>query len=517
MARELRNPATGRVVGTYEEHSEAEFAAMVAEARGAQPAWAAVPPRKRGKVLRRMGRELFLMADEACLAMSRCTGKSFMDAYAGELLPGALCLRHYARIAPRVLRPRKIRRSSLFFYNKSSTLYREPWGVVGVISPWNYSLGIPVHEVGMALAAGNAVILKVASQAEPVGNVIAEAARRAGLPAGLLQVVRMPGAVAGRTFIESGIGKLFFTGSVGTGKELMRLAAERLLPLSLELGGADPMIVLKDANLRRAAYGVAWAGMSNAGQSCGGVQRVYVERPAYEAFKAELLTAVRGLRFGYAEGADCSIEVGTVATEEQRKAVEAQVADALGKGAKAILSHPEELPAGNFHRAVVLEGVRPGMRLWSEECFGPVVSLESFDTEAEAVARANDSPLGLSASVWTRDGRKAGRIAAALEAGAVSLNDHLMSHGMAETPWGGRKLSGIGRTHGALGLEEMTQPKVVVRDLFPGIDKDLFWHPYTEKGRKALDAAYRLLYGPRRGAKPLALLSLFVSRLGKKG
>jgi succinate-semialdehyde dehydrogenase/glutarate-semialdehyde dehydrogenase len=513
----LRNPATGKEICELKEHSAADLAGMVAASRKAQAAWAALSLRERARRLLKMKTDILMRADEIAMTISRCTGKSFLDAHLVEVMPAALSLAQYAKMAPRLLKPRRIPRSSLVFYNKSSVLYREPWGVVGIISPWNYPLGIPFHEVVMALAAGNGVVLKVATQVQPVGEEIARIVKAAGLPEGLFALAHVPGSKAGKAFIASGIDRLCFTGSVEVGKELMGLAAQRLLPISLELGGADPMIVFADANMRRSAYGVLWAGLSNAGQSCGGVQRIYVEKTAYEAFKAELLAAVKTLRFGYSDSPDCDIDVGSIATEAQRETIEAQVADALSKGARLALKYPDNLPKGNYHPAVVLEGVAPGMRLWREECFGPVLSLDSFASEDEAAAKANDSDLGLTASVWTKNGRKAGRMAARLQAGAISLNDHLMTHGMAETPWGGYKLSGIGRTHGAIGLEEMTQPKVVIQDLFPGIPKNLFWHPYSTKVKDALETAASLLAGPGKRMRLGNFLGLFLKRLGKKG
>jgi len=366
----------------------------------------------------------------------------------------------------------------------------------------------------MGLVAGNGVVLKVATQAQPVGEMLASLVGAADLPKGLFSLVHMAGSAAGKAFVESGIAKLFFTGSVAVGKELMRLASARLLPLSLELGGNDPMIVLPDACLPRAASGAIWAGFSNAGQSCGGVQRILAHSSVYDELKRLLVEGIRELRMGASGGPD--VEIGALATEAQRRIVEEQLADALAKGASIAISHPAELPKGNFHRCVLLENVSSDMRVMREECFGPLITLEPYEEIGEAIAKANDSELGLTASVWTRRGRLAQAGAERLEAGCVTLNDHLMSHGMAETPWGGYKLSGLGRTHGALGLEEMTQPKVVVRDHYPSIAKNLFWHPYSADLLKGLKGALRLLYGKPSDGSFLALVGLFLGRMKAK-
>jgi len=506
-------PATGRVLSGQKEHSVGEFSEKMVLARAAQKKWAELSRGKRRAAMMRLVPALKARSEELAAIISRCTGKSLVDALATEVFPGLLGIGYYAKEGARILRPRKIPGSTILFFNKKSILTHEPYGVIGIISPWNYPFGIPFHEVLMALTAGNAVMLKVATQVQPVGDFIEELALEAGLPAGLVQTVHLPGAVAGKTFIEGGIGKLFFTGSVAVGKELMALAAPRLLPLSLELGGNDPMIVCADADITRAVYGALWAGLSNCGQSCGGVERIYIDRKIYKPFVGLLCERVKTLRQGGSGTPE--VELGSLTTKSQLETVRTHVADACSRGARIIASSPEVTEKGLFHPAVILEGVSPDMRVMQEETFGPVLTVQPFDTLDEAILEANRGNLGLTASVWTTNRKTAGYLASRIEAGAISINDHLMTHGMAETPWGGYKESGLGRTHSAIGILEMAQPKVIIHDLLPKIPRNIFWHPYGKDVYRGLLGAADFLFGPRRIRGASALVKLYVSRLFK--
>jgi succinate-semialdehyde dehydrogenase/glutarate-semialdehyde dehydrogenase len=403
-------------------------------------------------------------------------------------------------------------------FNKRSRLEYRPWGVVGIISPWNYPFAIPFSEVVMALLAGNAVILKVAAATAGVGRLLAELFAAADLPPGLFTHVEIPGREAGPAFITGGVAqggvaqgggasfgaagvdKLFFTGSTEVGRELMSLASPRLLPLVLELGGADAALIRADADLDRAAAGILWAGYSNAGQSCGGAQRVLVHRSVYDGFLKKLCALVSALRPGWGEDAD----LGPMTSPEQKERVEAQIARCLAMGAKAAARSPAYDGAGvdsgpfadRFARAVVLTDVGPGMPVLEEEIFGPVTAVISVEDDEEALRIANTSPYSLTASVWSRDRRAAARLASRLNAGAVMLNDHLMSHGLAETPWGGFGDSGLGKTHGEPGFREMLRVKVVVDDLLPGVKKNLWWQPYSKGVYRGIRAIAAFLGGP---------------------
>ncbi len=490
-AKVLLEPATGKRLAAQVEHDRASVTAAVRKARAAQAAWAETPLRERMVRAHAMGRAIVERADEIAVTISRATGKTRMDALSTEVLPGALLASYYAGIAPRMLRPRTLQRSSILFFNKVSRLTRVPFGVIGIISPWNYPFGIPLHEVIPALLAGNAVILKVATQVQPVGEAIANAVEAAKFPPGLFHLAHLPGAAAADAMLAAGVEKIFFTGSTATGKEVMAKAAARLVPVVLELGGNDPMIVLDDANLDRAAAGCLWAGLSNAGQSCSGVERVYVEEGAYAGFRERLAAQVERLRVG--PDLDFDVDVGALTSAEQKRKVEAVVSDALKKGARVVARTGPA--SGLFHPLLILEDADASMQAMCEEVFGPIIALQKVKDEREAIGMANDSRYGLSASVWSRSRRRARRVADRLRAGSVTLNDHLMSHGMAETPWGGFGDSGIGRSHGELGFDEMTQPRVIVDELLHWAPRNMWWYPHDRSVYEGLKGAMVALHG----------------------
>ena len=277
--------------------------------------------------------------------------------------------------------------------NKRSRIVRMPFGVVGIISPWNYPFSIPYSEVVMGLLAGNTVILKTASETQVVGHVLKECVESAGLPAHVFTYINMHGSKAGDAFIDAGVDKLFFTGSVPIGKYLMKKASERLTPLVLELGGNDAMIVCDDADLYRAACGAVWAGMQNAGQSCGGVERIYVDQKVYHEFLAILKERVEGLRVG--EGKYMTSDIGAMTTRKQMMTVQEHIDDALAKGAKIFAqSKAPENSKGNFMPCMVLTDVNHTMLTMKDETFGPIVGVMPFETIDEAIAYANDSNLG---------------------------------------------------------------------------------------------------------------------------
>lgn len=475
---ECRNPATGEVLGYSPLNTAEDVRLAVLNARAAQAKWADFSVRRRARAMRRVRDYLIEHVDELAETISQDNGKVRLDALATEVLPAALATSYYARQASRFLSTRRLWPGHLLFANKTSQIRRVPWGVVAIVSPWNYPLGIPFSEIVMALLAGNGVVLKVASQTQMVGRALERAFAAAEMPKGLFAHVNLPGRIAGDALLEAGIDKLLFTGSVAVGKELMGKAAKTLTPVSLELGGNDPMLVCPDAHVGRAAAGALWAGFSNAGQSCGAVERIYVHADAYQGFVDQLAEMVRALRIG--PDTDHQVDMGAMTTTGQMETVRRHIAEAVERGATiaAQADPPSDLP-GNFLPAVLLTEVDHSMVVMREETFGPVVAVMKVDDMDKAVRLANDSDLGLTASVWSRNSRQAMRLARRLQAGTVTINDHLMSHGLPETPWGGFKNSGIGRTHGRVGFDEMTQPQTIVGDLLGGLPRNLWWHPYS--------------------------------------
>ncbi len=464
-------------------------------ARKAQTIWAALPFAERSRRLKPVEAYLADHGDELADLICRDNGKTRIDALATEILPAAMALRYYRKKGRRFLAPRRIHGGNIMMFNKRSYLIYEPYGVVGIISPWNYPFSIPFSEVVMALLAGNGVVLKTASDTPQVGQALGTLFSQIDLPPGLFAYVSLPGKEAGPAFINGGIDKLFFTGSTAVGRQLMALGAPRLLPLVLELGGADAALVRADADLDRAALGILWAGFSNAGQSCGGVQRVLVHRGVYEPFLEKLGQRVRSLRLGPPSA--WTTDMGPMTTARQKATVRDQVRRCLGSGARIVAqSEGGDLEGDGLEMgALVLADVRADMPIMEEEIFGPVVAVIPVADDQEALEIANRSSYGLTGSIWTRDRRQARKLAQALNAGAIMVNDHLMSHGLAETPWGGFGDSGLGRTHGELGFHEMLKTKVVVEDILPGARKNIWWHPYSESVYRGLRSILTFLYG----------------------
>jgi succinate-semialdehyde dehydrogenase/glutarate-semialdehyde dehydrogenase len=504
------DPATGELVGESRQDGMRELEEAMRMARIAQADWAKRPVAERAKYILRVRDYIVANADRLAQIISRDNGKTRTDALATELLPATMAATYYATHAEAFLEPKRLAPGNPLMANKVSTIHRVPFGVIAVFSPWNYPFAIPFAEVVMGLLAGNAVMLKVASETAMVGRALEEVFVASGLPEGIFTFLNLPVPMAGEAIFEVGIDKLFFTGSVRVGKLLMRNASDTLTPVSLELGGNDAMLVCEDADLDRAAAGATWAGFQNAGQSCAGVERVYVHEKVYDAFVQKFSERVEALRIGV-PNAEHSFDIGSMTTARQVKTVEAHIADALEKGAKikAQAKAPEQ---GCFANATLLVDVDHSMQVMQEETFGPVVAVMKVKSMQEAIEFANDSDLGLTGSVWTRDHKKGHRLASQIKAGVITINDHLMSHGLAETPWGGFKNSGIGRTHGEIGFDEMTQPQVVVDDILPGVKKNMWWHPHGPEVYDGLKGVMNVLYGASvkdRLGGTAALLKLF--------
>jgi succinate-semialdehyde dehydrogenase/glutarate-semialdehyde dehydrogenase len=360
--------------------------------------------------------------------------------------------------------------------------------------------------------AGNGVVLKPASLTPLIGERIVRVFERAGVPAGLVRIVHGPGT--GSALVRSAVDKVFFTGSVDTGRTVGAECGRRLKGAVLELGGKDPMIVLEDANLEHAIAGALWGGFANAGQTCAGIERVYVVRAVADRFIAGVVAGARALRVG--DPMVWDTEIGPMVSGEQFALVRALVDDAVAAGAQLrcggpLAAAPPGLD-GDFYAPAVLTGVTHEMRIMREEIFGPVLPIVVVDSEAEAIALANDSEFGLGASVWTTDRARGERIAGELQSGMVWINDHMFSHGACQCSWGGVKDSGVGRTHSKFGFYECVNIKLRVWDGSPV--NDPWWHPYDETLGRALRQTAIILYGHgserttalREGAAPLLRL-----------
>jgi acyl-CoA reductase-like NAD-dependent aldehyde dehydrogenase len=487
------NPSTGERIGAVEVTRPDEVQAVVDEVAQVQPFWAQLTLADRARYLERAAQVLIDESDEIRDLLVREQGKPRNEAFAMEVLPTIDALSWIARAGQEILADEKIPMPQVFLKTKASAFTYEPLGVIGVISPWNYPWSIPFGEVAIALMAGNGVVLKPASLTPLIGERIGRVFERAGLPEGLVRVIHGPGT--GSALVTSSVAKVFFTGSVETGRSVGEECARRLKGSVLELGGKDPMIVLADANVDHAVAGALWGGFANAGQTCSGIERVYVLREVADRFIDRVVTGAQGLRVGDPLGWDT--EIGPMVSREQFEVVRELVDDAVASGATLACGGPADSPsgfeAGAFYAPTVLTGVTHGMRIMREEIFGPVLPIIIVDSEEEAVTLANDSEFGLGASVWTSDRSKGERIARELEAGMVWINDHMFSHGACQCSWGGVKDSGLGRTHSKFGLYECVNIKLRVWE--GSAIRDAWWHPYDETLGKALRQTAKILYG----------------------
>jgi acyl-CoA reductase-like NAD-dependent aldehyde dehydrogenase len=472
------NPATGEVLRELECASEADIHSAVARARAAQPVWAERSLLQRIAILQEFQAKLHAKKSEIAAAITREAGKPLTEALTTEILVVLDAARFLIENAHRLLRNEPVPHGNLATKLKRGRLLREPHGVVGIISPWNYPFSIPATETLAALVAGNAVVLKPSELTPLVALELAALLQAAGVPQDIFQVVIGEGP-AGAALVHSAIDKLVFTGSVATGKRIAAAAAEKLLPVVLELGGKDPMLVLDDANLDVASSAGVWGAFVNAGQACLSVERCYVHQSLYERFVAACAEKTRQLRVG--NGMEPTTDVGPLIHQRQLEIVEAHVEDAVARGAR-VLTGGSRLPhlGPNFYAPAVLAEVTTNMRILREETFGPVLPIMSFAHDDEAVALANDSEYGLAASIFTRDSARGERLARRIHAGTVMINDAISCFGISEAPHGGVKSSGVGRAHGRFGLEEMVRLKYVDTDLMPGMKK-VWWYGYGVK------------------------------------
>ncbi len=469
------NPATGEILRELKCASESEVHSAVTRARAAQVEWAELGVRKRIAVLREFQRRLHEKKSEIAEAITREAGKPVAEALATEVLVVLDSARFLIYNAYRLLRDEPVPHGNLAAKLKSGWLVREPYGVVGIISPWNYPFSIPATETLAALIAGNAVVLKPSEFTSLVALELESLLLAAGVPKNIFQVVVGDGTT-GAALIQSQIDKLVFTGSVATGKRIAAAAAERLLPVMLELGGKDPMLVLDDADADVASSGAVWGAFLNAGQTCLSVERCYVHRSLYDAFVKACVEKTEKLKVG--SGLDPGTDVGPMIHERQLRIVEAHVEDAVACGAR-LLAGGSRIPAlgRNFYAPTVLADVTHEMRIMREETFGPVLPVMAFESDGEVLQLANDSEYGLAASVWTHDRARGERLARRIRAGTVMVNDVVSCFGISEAPHGGVKSSGVGRSHGRFGLEEMVRLKYLDVDRMPGIKK-VWWYGY---------------------------------------
>ena len=487
---ETRDPFTGDRVASVRASTPGDIPGILSRAREAQVAWAALPVAER---LRRLDRwRSVLYRDRHAIAerVRRETGKPEAEVLAAEVATGLDLIRYYVRSTTELLQPLTRRSATLALVRKRLTTTFSPWGTVAVVSPWNYPFMLPVGQLAPLLAAGNAVIHKPSELTAGTAALLHAALLEAGIPEAVCAIVH-GGADIGEALVASGVDKVFFTGSVRAGRSVAARCAEQLVPCSLELGGSDPALVLADANVRVAARGITWGRFTNAGQTCVAAKRVFVHASVAEPFLAALREEVGRLRMRSA--GDPHWEVGPVIHRTAAAQLEELIQTDQARG--ATVDRPLSAHDAPLVSPALLTNLPDGSRCLTEEVFGPVLPVVVTASDDEAVALANASPFGLSASVWSRSRHHARAVASRLRAGTVAINDVALVAGIAEVSHGGVGLSGTGRSHGPAGLFEAVRSRTIVDDVMPWAGQP-WWFPYPRDRAHAFDQYLRLTHAP---------------------
>ena len=487
----VSNPATLEPIGEFLCASNEEVRQAVDEAREAQREWAQRPLKERIELVGRAIGVIQERQEEIIDAICADTGRGRVESYLMELIPTFDVIAWACNNAQKQLADRKVRPQTLLA-TKSMTITYRPLGVVGVIVPWNGPFVLSINPTVPALLAGNAVVIKPSEVTPFAGSLVEEIFEAAGLPKGLVRVVKGDGAV-GAALIESGIQKLSFTGSTATGRKVAASCGQHLVAFSLELGGKDAAIVCADANIDRAAKGVAYGALFNTGQFCCATERVYVVRSVAEEFTQKLVDYVKSLH----QSDDGTQDLSALTMPRQIEIIEDHVNDAIAKGAKILTGGARnDALRGIAYLPTVLTDVNHSMKIMRDETFGPVIPIMVVEDENEALALANDSIYGLSGTVWTKDKKKGLAIAKQMETGSVNVNESSVTFGVHKAPFGGAKQSGVGFVHGEDTLRHFTRQVPVIIDLL-GLKEEQNWYPLTEKKYNDMKGFMSKFYGSK--------------------
>lgn len=502
----MTSPATGNDLPAVEATPPSDIAGVVAKARAAQEKWAAIDIEKRVKTVAKVRARVLARAEEIARLVHEETGKPEVEALLGEVLPTGDVVSYWADNIALELEPFEAEMDSLSYPKKNGWVHREARGTIAIIMPWNFPFALPLRTIIPALMAGNAVVFKPSEVTPRTGKLIVDILRTE-LPEDLVGLVLGAGD-AGSALIAADVDVVVFTGSPATGRKVAHACADRLVPCALELGGKDAAIVLEDADVKRAANGIVWGAMMNAGQNCGAVERVYVEKAVAQKLQDAIVEATKALRL--------KDDVGPLTTKAQRAIVEKHVAAAREAGGKVLVGGESEGDLAYKPTVVTIDDDKNP--LVADETFGPVVPITEVANADEAIRRANASRYGLTASIWTKDIRRAEKLARTLRAGVVTINNHSFTGAIASVPWGGVGETGWGVTGSPLALEHLTRPRLVIVDR-NGAARELWWYPYSPTLR-ALAVAFAALrggaasFGARIGAL-FSVLKLLPKRMGE--
>jgi len=486
----IKSPISLESIGEFDAATAAEVQSAVKRARKAQRDWATRSFAERAAVLWRWVEVIVERQDDIVELVIKETGKARFEAIAMEVMAPCMQISHYAKYGARYLQTRKRRPTGVMRFSKKLTLLYQPLGVVGLITPWNGPIALTANPLAQALMAGNAVVHKPSEVTPFSAMLLKEITQAAGFPEDLYQVVQGDGET-GAALIEAGVDKLSFTGSVATGRKVGEACGRNLIPVTLELGGKDAMIVCADADLDRAADGAVRGSFFNTGHYCCGTERVYVPESVYDAFVEKVVLRTRRLTQTEAGDGD----VGAVCWDKQMDIIEAHIADAKEKGARILVGGERNRTlSGYFFPPTVVVDVDHDMDLMRRETFGPVLAIQKVRDEEEALALANDSDYGLSGNVWTTDLAKGEALAARLTTGSVCVNDMAVSYGIAEAPFGGVKMSGVGQVNGEVGIRGYCHLHPIVIDTG---SKARGGYPYTPESAAGLQKLIRIVFANR--------------------
>lgn len=484
------NPATGKKIGTKKTMTEKQVLDAYKKACQKSFSFRKTSISQRVNEISKIKRYIVENMEYIVEELSKDLGKTKSEALLMEVFPVLDCIKYYEKNAENILRNKKIK-TPIALMGKKSFVFYEPLGTVLIISPWNFPFNLSLIPIISAVLAGNTVVYKPAEDATYSATIIEKILKESGFEEDVVTFIYGKSSEIGDALIEGRPNKIFLTGSTATGKIIMEKAAKYLIPVELELGGKDPMIVFDDANITRAANAATWGSLLNCGQACIALERIYVQEKVYDDFVKKVVANVKKVKQGWDTKGD--VDIGSITGSNQIKIIEDQIKDAKAKGAKILIG-------GNvkdmFFEPTVLVNVDHSMKIMREETFGPVISIMKFKTEEEAINLANDSSYGLNASVWTADKEKALRVSGEIVTGGVAINNALTSSANFALPFGGAKQSGIGRYHGPYGLHAFSNIKAVMYEK-GSKDQDIQWYPFRKDKYQRFLATFKSLFSEK--------------------